>query len=71
MDRFPMIITAGGMLLGWIAGTMIQTDPGLINYIPQDKAWGYGLGVAGALLVLALGKIILARRPAHAEDTAS
>ncbi|PUE54346.1 TerC family protein [Limnohabitans parvus] len=71
MDRFPIIITAGGMLLGWIAGTMIQTDPGLINYIPQDKAWGYGLGVAGALLVLALGKIILARRPAHAEDTAS
>jgi predicted tellurium resistance membrane protein TerC len=62
MDRFPMIITAGGMLLGWIAGTMIQTDPGLVAYLPQDKAWGYGLGIAGALLVLALGKIIMARR---------
>jgi predicted tellurium resistance membrane protein TerC len=67
MDRFPIIITVGGMLLGWIAGTMVQTDPGLIAYIPQDKAWGYGLGVAGALLVLALGKIILARRPAQEE----
>ncbi len=67
MDRFPLIITAGGMLLGWIAGTMVQTDPGLVAYIPQDKAWGYGLGVAGALLVLALGKIILARRPAQEE----
>jgi YjbE family integral membrane protein len=67
MDRFPIIITVGGMLLGWIAGTMVQTDPGLINYIPQDKAWGYGLGIAGALLVLALGKIILARRPAQEE----
>ncbi len=62
MDRFPIIITAGGMLLGWIAGTMIQTDPGLVAYLPQDKAWGYGLGIAGALLVLALGKIIMARR---------
>jgi hypothetical protein len=62
MDRFPMIITAGGMLLGWIAGTMIQTDPGLVAYLPQDKAWGYGLGIAGALLVLGLGKIIMARR---------
>jgi len=65
MDRFPMIITAGGMLLGWIAGTMIQTDPGLIEYIPQEKVWGYGLGVAGALLVLAFGKIIMARRSAQ------
>ena len=25
MDRFPIIITVGGMLLGWIAGTMAVT----------------------------------------------
>jgi predicted tellurium resistance membrane protein TerC len=25
MDRFPVIITLGGMLLGWIAGTMAVT----------------------------------------------
>lgn len=71
MDRFPIIITAGGMLLGWIAGTMIQTDPGLVAYLPQDKAWGYGLGIAGALLVLALGKFIMSRRPAHSDNAAS
>ena len=28
MDRFPIIITLGGMLLGWIAGTMAVTRPG-------------------------------------------
>jgi YjbE family integral membrane protein len=67
MDRFPMIITAGGMLLGWIAGTMMQTDPGLVAYLPQDKVWGYAMGLAGALLVLVLGKIIMARRPASQE----
>lgn len=67
MDRFPMIITAGGMLLGWIAGSMMQTDPGLVAYLPQDKVWGYAMGLAGALLVLALGKIIMARRPAAQE----
>ena len=55
MDRFPLIITAGGMLLGWIAGTMVQTDPGLVAYIPQDKAWGYGLGVAFGLNLFAEG----------------
>ena len=27
MDRYPVIITVGGMLLGWIAGTMAVTDP--------------------------------------------
>ena len=31
MDRFPLIITVGGMLLGWIAGTMAVTDPALVN----------------------------------------
>ena len=29
MDRFPIIITLGGMLLGWIAGDMAVTDPAL------------------------------------------
>jgi len=62
MDRFPIIILLGGMLLGWIAGTMAQSDPALVAYIPQDKAWHYGLGVAGALLVLAIGKFLERRR---------
>jgi len=71
MDRFPMIITLGGMLLGWIAGTMLVSDPALAN--PDDWTWvpklpqsdwvRYAAGVAGALLVLAIGKWIAARRP--------
>ncbi|MDP3701010.1 MAG: TerC family protein [Hylemonella sp.] len=56
MDRFPMIITVGGMLLGWIAGTMAQTDPAVVAYVPQEKVWGYAFGIAGALLVLVVGK---------------
>ena len=50
MDRFPIIITLGGMLLGWIAGTMAHSDPALVPYIPQGREWHYGMGVAGALL---------------------
>lgn len=57
MDRFPIIITVGGMLLGWIAGTMAHSDPALVAHIPQTQVWNYGLGIAGALLVLAIGKI--------------
>ena len=62
MDRFPIIITLGGMLLGWIAGTMAHTDPALVPYIPQDRAVHYAMGVAGALLVLAIGKLVQSRR---------
>ena len=63
MDRFPIIITLGGMLLGWIAGTMAHTDPALKVYLPQTAVWNYGLGVAGALFVLLLGMALKKRRP--------
>jgi len=75
MDRFPSIITIGGMLLGWIAGTMAVTDPAVLGWVPMQAAAKagaapevvdavrYGAGVVGALLVLALGKLIAARRP--------
>ncbi len=62
MDRFPIIITVGGMLLGWIAGTMAYTDPAIVDYMPQDKQWSYGLGIAGALLVLGLGTMLQRRQ---------
>ena len=62
MDRFPIIILLGGMLLGWIAGTMMHSDPALVPYIPQDKTVHYAMGVAGALLVLAIGKWVQSRR---------
>jgi YjbE family integral membrane protein len=74
MDRYPMIITLGAMLLGWIAGTMAVGDPALVNpdVMPQVPKllvndWiKYGAGVAGALLVLAIGKALQARhRSAH------
>jgi YjbE family integral membrane protein len=73
MDRFPMIITIGGMLLGWIAGTMAVTDPAVIGLLPTTPpvkpgavpevldSIRYGAGVAGALLVLAVGQWIASR----------
>ncbi len=74
MDRFPMIITAGGMLLGWIAGTMAVTDPAIVGHMPLASAMvegklpevvasvKYGAGVAGALLVLAIGVLVKRKR---------
>lgn len=72
MERFPVIITLGGMLLGWIAGGMLVSDPAFANpdqwqwmlKLPQSDTLKYAASVGGALLVLGLGKLILARRAA-------
>ncbi len=79
MDRYPVIITLGGMLLGWIAGTMLVTDPALVNpdvmkQIPKivaTDAVRYGAGVAGALFVLLLGRWIAARQHSAAARATS
>ncbi len=80
MERFPFIIVAGGMLLGWIAGGMLVTDPALANpdrwqwmlKLPQSDVVKYGASVAGALLVLIVGQggwPRAARRPSPTADT--
>ena len=62
MDRYPVIITLGGMLLGWIAGGMVIGDRVLKDWAQARGDWlQYAAPVAGALLVLLLGKW-LARR---------
>lgn len=78
MDRFPSIVTLGGMLLGWIAGTMAVTDPALLAQMPTlppgqpgalpEVLTGvrYGAGLAGALLVLAVGLFVKRRAAAAA-----
>ncbi|MDP3231022.1 MAG: TerC family protein [Acidovorax sp.] len=74
MDRFPFIIILGGMLLGWIAGGMLVTDPVFANAdkwqwmvkIAQTDVIRYGASVAGAVLVFVIGKAILARRASAA-----
>ncbi len=63
MDRFPMIITVGAMLLGWIAGTMAQSDPAVKDWVPQTVAWQYGLGVLGAAVVYLLGVALKRKEP--------
>ena len=71
MDRFPVIIVIGGMLLGWIAGGMLVSDPVFSNLdkwlwmptLEQTTALKYGAQIFGALLVLAVGKFIASRRP--------
>ncbi|MDD2544770.1 MAG: TerC family protein [Burkholderiaceae bacterium] len=74
MERFPAIITLGGMLLGWIAGGMLVSDPWVADpeqlqwmvKLPQTDAMRYVASVTGALLVLVIGKVLAARHAAAA-----
>jgi YjbE family integral membrane protein len=64
MDRYPAIIVFGGALLGWIAASMAISDPAIKDHLVPYKDWlGWVAPAAGALLVIAVGKTIAARRP--------
>jgi len=66
MDRFPIVITLGGMLLGWIAGGMMITDPAVVTYLAPYESWlHYAAPAVGALIVLAAGKWQASRRAVH------
>ncbi|MEA3192215.1 MAG: hypothetical protein QOD26_548 [Betaproteobacteria bacterium] len=79
MERFPVIITIGAGLIGWVAGEMLVADAAL-------KGWFTGMGVEyreanpyvgglsleiiagiiGIVIVVALGKWLGARKEANA-----
>jgi YjbE family integral membrane protein len=61
MERFPIIITLGAMLLGWIAGQMVYTDPAMFGIRPEGKVWEYTFAAVGAVLVYAAGFLLQKR----------
>ena len=66
MDRYPVVITAGGGLLGWIGGGMMITDPALP--VDWQRIIPYQSQVAaaiGCLLVVLVGKYLAHRKNQH------
>ena len=65
MERFPVIITFGGALLGWIAGEMMVTDPVIADWVQGQAAWlhsYFGAAIVGAAAVVVIGTAITKRR---------
>lgn len=66
MHRFPVIITIGAGLLGWVAGEMASTDPVIKAWVDASASWlHWAAPAAGALLVVAVGKRLAARAAAR------
>src|SRR6478672_8961350 len=69
IERFPILIVAGGGLLGFVAGELIVEDSAIVDWVHVHAPWlGWVAPVAGVALVVAPAKWLEARRrdKAHA-----
>jgi YjbE family integral membrane protein len=67
LDRYPVIVTLGAGLLGWIAGGLIVNDPAGDRWPLLDTPVAeYGMCVAGALFVVVLGHMLKRRNARRA-----
>ena len=57
MNRYPVIVTAGGGILGWVAGEMLVTDPAVSPFMQGYAHTAHEAApVLGMLLVVSTGK---------------
>jgi YjbE family integral membrane protein len=81
MERWPVIISIGGGLLGFVAGEMLVTDPALTGWLSgagvqfeadgtHPKVGGVSLeiiaGIVGAVIVIAAGTLLARRKASSA-----
>jgi YjbE family integral membrane protein len=56
MERFPIIVTLGAALIGWVGGETIVSDVALQSFAAVNPWLHYVGATAGAVLVVAIGK---------------
>jgi YjbE family integral membrane protein len=74
MDRFPVLVTLGAGLLGWVAGDMAVGDLAVAPWVEAHAHWlDYAAPAAGAIFVVLAGHALAARHAragAHASHAA-
>jgi YjbE family integral membrane protein len=83
MERFPVIITIGAGLIGWVAGEMLVADSALegwftglgVQYVEgHPKVGGFSLellaGLVGIVIVVAAGTLLAKRKSVAVETVA-
>jgi YjbE family integral membrane protein len=80
MERFPVIITIGAGLIGWVAGEMLVADSALEGWLTRlgvqyvdghPKVGGVSMeilaGIVGIVIVVALGTLLAKRKTVRVE----
>ena len=81
MEGYPVIISVGAALIGYVSGEMLVTDPVVVEWFRVNAHWMIDFelfsvfgrkfelsvaGLAGAVLVVAVGKWLGSRKPGGA-----
>ncbi len=68
MERFPIFITFGAGLLGWVAGEMAVGDPAIKEFVESHaKYLEWIVPIAGAAIVVVVGRILAKKAAARAQ----
>ena len=68
MERFPIVITIGAALIGWVAGEMAWNEAVINSFTSQYPPWfEYLAALVGAVVVIAVGKWLAGRSAATSE----
>jgi YjbE family integral membrane protein len=71
IQRYPIIVTLGAALIGYIAGEVIVTDPAWEHWIDAHAHWLHYAGpMLGAVLVVAVGYLLIAMKSPKVHDVA-
>ncbi len=67
MERFPIIVTLGAALIGWVGGETIVSDVALKEIAMENPWLHYVAAAAGAIFVVLLGRALQKRHKSSAE----
>ena len=69
MTRWPVIVTLGAALLGWVAGEMAISDPAVVGWIDANAAFLHWVAPAvGAIGIVLAGRFMARRAEARQAD---
>lgn len=69
MERFPVIVTLGAALIGWVGGETIASDVIFKDFSAANPWLHYVAAAAGAVFVIGVGKLIARRK--HVQSAAA
>jgi len=67
IERFPILIVAGGGLLGYVAGELIVEDSAIVDWVHAHASWlSWAAPTGGVVVVVGVAKWLQAWRQRHA-----